>query len=559
MADDVSCPALAAPPLINRLPVEILLQIFQRSYALLDYEPWYRLLWVCRFWRGLVQNCPSLWGTITLKKNFKQDFLEASLRFSGAVPLDLTVRGTSSARNLALVEALLPHLARIRSLHVQEMGDVKNEALKTLLHEKMPMLEELSANFKTKTRPLGPYPIDEAMLLPGLHDPEEPFVWHLSPEQFPRLRCLSLGTGLMINGQLPVFPGLRRLGLRECASAPMTVVDFAQYLSQHPRLEELAMYRFRPAVVPVPAPMSFPPSLRKFTLEDHSYYTAPFLSPFFLPPHVDVKIVRLLDYMDTGDFPEGQWAISPTVQDALPQVLGTLPILAEVSSIELRHYMSSYYSVLGTTPAGHTVRLTSNVRDSEGCDEEEFDSFFDLIDVFDGAPVVELFVNGNGDKSVDEGHWGAAFEAFSLLERIVIDRTGSLSDDDARLGLLKALEPVRHKKNAMASSGDPPAAVPAPQLKSLVMTSSAYNKEDKEFSKVLARCLKKRKEHGAQLEKLHLKLEYLARPEMEKEMEGDNARRYKMYTKALRSLVRDLHVEVVNDFYPRDYTPDYED
>ncbi|KAL1941055.1 hypothetical protein VTO73DRAFT_7691 [Trametes versicolor] len=544
---------------ISRLPEDVLVQVFRDVHALRDdWEEcyrWYRLLWVCQAWRAIACDFPALWNDIKVSKDFSQSYLEASMKYSKDSPIDVSIQGTTPAQNAVVVGLLLPHVARIHILHARGMGDADDKALRQLLSQKMPILDEISVNINTKSRPMGPYEIDEYDRMPGLHSPEESFVWDLRLEQFPALRKLYLGTGLMIKGPLPVFHGLKRLELVELRHGSMTIVQFGRFLAQLTELEELCIYRFRPTIAGVQSPMAFPPSLCKLAVEDNAYYTAPFLESFHIPAHVDLKIARLRDYMDLGDFSDDDALVrAPFVQDALPSDPDTLPILKDVTSLEVRHYMMSSYSLRGATCAGHTVRLIGKLPEDWPREYKDLNSFLELVEVFGDANVSSLFLNGNDSTVIDLDDWEEALNTWPCLERIEIAQTDSLTKFDARLSLLDALLPPEFEEGE-----DPEDTMPVPWLKTLTITSTALYKEDVELAEALASCLKERKDAGFELHRLHIKLEYIARPEMEHECARDNKQRVRVYSKALKHVVKHLKLELVNDFYPKKRELDDED
>ncbi|EIW52531.1 uncharacterized protein TRAVEDRAFT_24040 [Trametes versicolor FP-101664 SS1] len=543
---------------IGRLPEDVLVQIFRDVHALRDdweecYQ-WYRLLWVCQAWRAIVCDFPALWNDIKVSKDFSQSYLEASLKYSKDSPIDVSIQGTTPAQNAVVIGLLLPHVARIHILYTSGMGDADDMALRQLLSQKMPILDKISANIKTKSRPMGPYNVPAHTRIDGLHTPEEAFVWDLRPEQFPALRELYLGTGIMLLDSFPIFPALKRLELVELRHGSMDIVQFARLLAQLTELEELCIYRFRPTITNVQSPMTLPPSLRKLSVQDNAYYTAPFLASFHIPAHVDLKIARLRDYMDLGDFPENGWELTPFVHDALPSDVGTLPIIKDVTSLEVRHYMMSTYSLRGATPAGHTVRLTGHLMEDWPREYKDLHSFLELVEVFGDADICTLFLNGNNCTEIDADDWEEALSTWPGLERITIAQTDSLTRFDARLSLLDALLPPE-----FAEGEDPEDTMPVPWLKILTITSLAFRQEDVELAEALASCLKERKDAGFPLHRLHIKLEYIARPDAENECKKKNKWRVRMYSKALKHLVKHLKLELVNDFYPKERPLDDED
>ncbi|KAJ2972143.1 hypothetical protein NUW54_g12336 [Trametes sanguinea] len=177
---------------IDQLPPQVLLEVFAYvkdfDWSADNKEPWYRLLWVCRWWRQLVTGTPTLWNHVDISSYMKRDLVEACLIYSKQAPLDIEISGTSTAQNAWICG----------------MKEVADEALKTLLGKTMPVLEGLVVSFNSDTRPRGPYPLPD--FRPCLHEPKEPFLWDLSTECSPSLRVLSLGGAIKINGPLPMFP-----------------------------------------------------------------------------------------------------------------------------------------------------------------------------------------------------------------------------------------------------------------------------------------------------------------------------------------------------------------
>lgn len=165
---------------IGRLPEDVLVQVFRDVHALRnDWEECYRryrLLWVCQAWRAIVCDFPALWNDIKVSKSFSQSYLEASLKYSKDSPIDVSIQGTTPAQNAVVIGLLLPHVTRIHILYASGMGDADDKALRQLLSQKMPILDKISANIKTKLRLMGPYNVPAHTRIDGLHTPEESFI-----------------------------------------------------------------------------------------------------------------------------------------------------------------------------------------------------------------------------------------------------------------------------------------------------------------------------------------------------------------------------------------------
>ncbi|KAI0708722.1 hypothetical protein C8T65DRAFT_649842 [Cerioporus squamosus] len=379
----------------------------------------------------------------------------------------------------------------------------------------MPMLEELSIAFTS-----SPPELDLGEFSPRYEEDTELFLWAPRVEQFPRLRSLSLGRAVSIQGSMPVFPTLRKLDFHDFLPAPFTLHEFANFLLQHPDLEELSVRKYRPTIEKIHAPFALPGKLRKFSLEDNAHYAKPFLSSFLIPPDVDVTLIRARDYMDHGDFGADLDEITdnldvPGMQTAtrlLPDDRSLLPILPLVHKVVVRREFESFHSIIGTTPSGNIVELSGRASDDDEMDVRDGHKLLrDVVSIFSGAPIVELCIQSHGSSRIEEEDWILALNAFPTLERLSILGTGG-GEWDTRYPLLDALQSVprkksRGKKKGKAISG---ARVPAqwPQLKSLTIVSDALRHEDEELAEALESCLKNRVERGCRLQELRLVLKY---------------------------------------------------
>ncbi|PIL34627.1 hypothetical protein GSI_03406 [Ganoderma sinense ZZ0214-1] len=552
--------------LVNGLRDDILAKIF--AYVRFDSEwddSWYQvLLHVCQRWTAVARAAPILWTTLTIREEPKIELISMSLQLSGTLPLDVSLIQTKElSAALALIS---PHAPRLRHLSVTEVRATRDQALAAFLNQPMPNLQELELQFIPKTEPLPYFELEDA------RPPEDldPFLWNPEINQCPHLRSLSLGRGVEIVGQLPVYYALRKLELHDRRShTPFTTVTFVEFLSQHPHLEELSLRQYRPAIVPVPTPLSLPQTVRKFSLEDNAHYVKPFLSSFYIAPTVDLHLTRALDFMDHGDIAMDDFnnEAAHTVTQLLPDDRTLLPLLALVDRVTLSREFESRYALTARAPGpgGAVVELVGRVHDGAEAElREGLHVLEDVTSVFAAAPLVEIRVEGHGSSVLEKRHWARALRTFARLERVAVVDTAANTRWDARATLLEALrmgeQPPKKDKNksknknkgepgaalTVAADGPPPPPALAPQLRSLSFVSSEWDREDESFSKELERCLQSRKSRGCQLEVLHLVLQYAWPMWKEGNNEKENRRRMEMYVTRLRHLVGHLHIEFSN-------------
>ncbi|KAI1793679.1 hypothetical protein LXA43DRAFT_1121880 [Ganoderma leucocontextum] len=531
---------------VNELPDKVLANIFVDVRLDSWDDSWYQLLLhVCQRWAAVARASPVLWSTVSIRKEPKAELIRLSLQLSGALPLDISFIETEKLS--VSVSLISPHASRLRSVRVVRVRATRDESLAAFLCQPMPNLKDLELCFIPKMEALPYLAFDDA------RPPEDldPFLWNPEINQSPDLHRLSLGRGVQIVGQLPVYHALRQLELHDRrAHTPFTIVTFVQFLSQNPHLEELSLRQYRPAIVPVPAPLSLPHTIRKFSLEDNAHYVKPFLSSFHIAPTVDLYLTRALDYLDHGDVDMDDYDSETmhTVTQLLPDNRSLLPILGIVDRVDLSREFEARYALTARTPAGTVVELTGKVHnDAEQELREGLHVLEDITNTFRTAPLVEIRVAGHGSSVLETRHWVRALRTFTTLERVAIVDTSPDTRWDARATLLEALRmserPLKKGKSGSTATDVPPLA---PQLQSLSFLSREWDKEDETLSKELERCLQSRKARGCQLRDLRLVLKYGWPRWKSGSNEQENRRRMEVYATRLQHLVANLHIEFYN-------------
>ncbi|RDX44451.1 hypothetical protein OH76DRAFT_1487046 [Lentinus brumalis] len=478
---------------IHRLPAEILVEIFRnvQTGPMSTWKqsrkprPWYSLLRVCKQWSNVVRSSPALWRVIFLTGRPDVLMLKYSLTYSGDMPVDLVVDSIHNSF-ATLTPLIAPHACRIRSLQFSELNTITDHALASLLYHRMPQLEELSLAFCSE----GHDGKDEELepLVPDQNEDEDgepirfPFFWFPKADQFPRIVNLQLGRSVAFSLRFPVLPSLRHLELRGCiVLGDLTIVDFVQYLAQHPVLERLSLSRFNVTLADG-ASLRLPGTLRRLELEDYPLRIAGFLSKLApLPADLDVRLYRRLRYVDSD--PE----TPSTAVHSLPEDRSILPILTLVETI--------------------------------------------TRDAFGGAPVTELRVEGHEDHKFTEEQWRQALLAFPRPRKIAVTDTSAEEDSDASIALVKALRAPDPMVDGMLLCS---------HLKELEL-AAMERARDAELAKEIAACLTLRKTLGVPLESL---LVYLKTTWHTKKATPDHfQKREELYTSVIRPLIDELRFE----------------
>lgn len=527
-------PYVATRRAIHRLPAEILVEIFRnvQTGPMSTWKqsrkprPWYSLLRVCKQWSNVVRSSPALWRVIFLTGRPDVLMLKYSLTYSGDMPVDLVVDSIHNSF-ATLTPLIAPHACRIRSLQFSELNTITDHALASLLYHRMPQLEELSLAFCSE----GHDGKDEELepLVPDQNEDEDgepirfPFFWFPKADQFPRIVNLQLGRSVAFSLRFPVLPSLRHLELRGCiVLGDLTIVDFVQYLAQHPVLERLSLSRFNVTLADG-ASLHLPGTLRRLELEDYPLRIAGFLSKLApLPADLDVRLYRRLRYVDSD--PE----TPSTAVHSLPEDRSILPILTLVETITVRQTWWEEYCIIGRTPTGETIELAAYVPEDL---PEPLDYLGDLRDAFGGAPVTELRVEGHEDHKLTEEQWKRALLAFPRLRKIAVTDTSAEEDSDASTALVKALRAPDPMVDGMPLCS---------RLKDLEL-AAMERARDAELAKEIAACLTLRKSLGVPLESL---LVYLKTTWHTKKVAPDHfQKREELYTSVIRPLIDELRFE----------------
>ncbi|KAF8555363.1 hypothetical protein OG21DRAFT_1507775 [Imleria badia] len=158
---------------IFRLPTEILVAIFifcARDYHTKDHSlslpTWLNVSYVCRHWREVALNYPTLWTYVsTMPHRWTEEFLDRSRKASLKIRVRLPYAKDAS-RWLDTVEKVMHHVERIQELSL-DLPDAYSDKVLLRLSSRAPRLQNLKISLRN-------YPSESSVVLfdgdtPALH------------------------------------------------------------------------------------------------------------------------------------------------------------------------------------------------------------------------------------------------------------------------------------------------------------------------------------------------------------------------------------------------------
>ena len=482
---------------INKLPIELLIQIFLEFWNVTEGPTWtlrsragrtgsllmgwWGLMLVCRRWRDVLVSTPAFWRKIRIKMDGPNDWTELCLALSASASID--VFADPDLRLQFSLDILYPHVHRFRSFRFCTVYCPRLFAtLPHLFGNGMPLLEDF--HFVAHRLVVEMEDID----------------LRLTSRRFPRLQALWL-SGIASPQDISLYAQLRRLSLSGC-SHNLSFDRFLDALAASAQLEELclaaALYRFpddwiRNGTCRAPIPF---PRLRKLRLEEHGIVrTSSFLAHLRLHPSVTLWIegaFKELDYVD--DSPD----IVNTITAMLPPDLSSiLPILSLATAVRMT-ISGDEYEISGENPRIEPKKDISNAtfmlgsRDGRGWDHFMTQGLDDLINSFGRSPLTCLNVYGDHQHGAADA-WSRVFRTFPLLQVLDISGEPDGSVETVFLGLHAASQSAATQTDTSSSVACPSLKTVAVECKGTVETYTA-----------ILDCFRYRAEKGVVLDTLNL-------------------------------------------------------
>ncbi|KAF8433015.1 hypothetical protein L210DRAFT_3557338 [Boletus edulis BED1] len=153
--------------LISRFPTEILAAIFvcsARDYHSTHYYPieaapsWVNVSYVCRHWRNVALNCPTLWSYLFITSpRWTEELLARSKQASLKLRADIDVYPNGTCRDdggLPFVRRVMNHIERIQELHLNLPHSFKDH----FLSSPAPCLQNLKISVGYQNEPYQQFP-----------------------------------------------------------------------------------------------------------------------------------------------------------------------------------------------------------------------------------------------------------------------------------------------------------------------------------------------------------------------------------------------------------------
>ncbi len=177
LLQDLSSHRALLPP-INRIPSEILLEIFRHissSSMCSGVAPW-NLGHVCSTWRTVSRSSPSLWTYISFSESSTHDvtFLTTYLSLSQDLPISIALYPRSDAKSLECLQVIAAHSARWSTLDLMMKSETLSRflsyvsapanQLRKLQINLLDILDERAVSVQTYNNPFLQSPVAIAIL-----------------------------------------------------------------------------------------------------------------------------------------------------------------------------------------------------------------------------------------------------------------------------------------------------------------------------------------------------------------------------------------------------------
>ncbi|KAF6746157.1 hypothetical protein DFP72DRAFT_855609 [Ephemerocybe angulata] len=298
-------------PTVNRLPPEILSQIFLHLFWTMEreYREDHKIFWilsthVCRHWRAVALGCAALWTNFAF--DMHGDLIRAILPWSKNLPLSVTLKCGGMTDIDALGE-VLSQTARLRYLDLSPLPHPKPSRTDNIMHSLDPEFNKRYSPASctaalARMGPSAPLLTTLSVSYANLKEDE-----HL-PENFlkaaaPALKHLKFDNFDLLWSRIPFSKTLKTLHLGEAVSSCPEFPAMLETFKGLPRLERLTLRGMFPdrrfKRFPGMKPFTFGKKLKHLSLEDTGLAIGNFLLGIRVPK------TTLIDIQFTG---EEEWS-----------------------------------------------------------------------------------------------------------------------------------------------------------------------------------------------------------------------------------------------------------
>ncbi|TDL22622.1 hypothetical protein BD410DRAFT_839686 [Rickenella mellea] len=255
---------------VNSLPPEVIAHIFHLLQVRRSVH-WLVVTHICRLWRQVAIECPSLWTSIRLSAARPQE-ASTFIQRAKSLPLTVVTSMTSSSTELvSITEFMLEHLSRIR-----EVG--------LLISLPPPLTGELAPDVDLQPIFSRPAPLLETLIIRRPSD-----LWFVNPEPICLGRNLPMLRSIVVEIQPLEWSSVSLRGLRELqldkiwSGDQPTLSSLMAILEVCPALELLSLFRAGPTIDSLPTHCVNLPHLRKLNLHSDVRQVAALVSRITTP------------------------------------------------------------------------------------------------------------------------------------------------------------------------------------------------------------------------------------------------------------------------------------
>ncbi|KAJ8481828.1 hypothetical protein ONZ51_g5748 [Trametes cubensis] len=476
---------LNAGVLINRLPIELLAEIFmQLRDESWDNPRWFNVLRVCRHWFYVAATAARLWRRLLVKDS--TNLLRTGLARSKHVPVDVEIAPRGMYTLFPDVLSIItPHAERLRLLKLGNIPASHMAQLITFLNtSSMTALQYFQAQLPVAT--------SEGIVL--------------REANFPRLRKLLVSNLNVVAQQSLVsrFVTLD-LGVHGAPSqqSAMSIDAFLNMISSLESIQELTLSSLfikgaSSAYVSDPTKRVHLRHLRKIQLTLDAIIVRRVFDAIVIPPTAEVQVTALHE----------DPLVVPSISALLPADRGCLPILPELvtarvlscgDGVTLLGYPTAR-PPLATGPSN--LSLYAERADAEWDHNMPADALSEPLEVLRGSPKLELLDIESVTTLIASVDWPSVLSCFPRLREITIAECGEEVDLPSPELLFDALDPTKAHVSTEGSgtSSGTDSTVPCPQLQRLRLVG-CWKKTEALATKAIAFLQNRRAKLGTDSEK----------------------------------------------------------
>ncbi|KAI0354555.1 hypothetical protein OH77DRAFT_1481963 [Trametes cingulata] len=444
---------------INRLPVEILVEIFFHVQEADRLPKWLHLLSVCRYWFVVASTAPKLWKNLRVQGT--TNLLRTGLRRSKQAEINVEISPLYGVSLSDALDILAPHVHRVRSLTLRASSPESTTAVGQFLESHtFPALRRFEGHLDRNN-------VEQTDL--GVTFPVE---------RFPKLEGLEVSR-MHIFSSTPAFAQLRKIRVNTCVgkNPELTTRMLVDAMCQLRNVEEIELFDTHAcdvgiAVVPPREEKVVLSKLRRLTLVMDAPVVKAIISNLVVPATTSISLAAPL----MAETPEGD---ADSLQDLLPDDRSGFPILsqvvtAHVVSLPDRHSINGKTALTpGSAHASSTIQLSLDQYTMGMIDDAAWEAIGldDFKDILRSAPLQNLTIECTFDCWVD-ANWPAVFSQYPKLAQLKItvhaDNDGNTPSLDIFFGALDPVARVNAFRVLAGSSAEDKVVCPA--LESIVLS-----------------------------------------------------------------------------------------